>query len=53
MTIQEALRMKVVAVEGFIRDDSSKTWYMDQIHHLVVDLLLLSRFSRVWLCATP
>lgn len=27
MTIQEALRMKVVAVEGFIRDNSTKTWY--------------------------
>ena len=27
MTIQEALRMKVVAVEGFKRDNSTKTWY--------------------------
>lgn len=55
MTIQEALRLKVVAVEGFIWDDSTKTWYMDQIHHLLVDQhpsnmnALMKKLRNAWM----
>ena len=55
MTIQEALRLKVVAVEGFIWDDSTKTWYMDQIHLLLVDQhpanmnALMKKLRNAWM----